>query len=447
MRPYSPDRRTALVLCGTGAHGAYHAGVLRALQEAGVKIDVIAGQGMGAAGAALAAIDGGAKLWEDGGIWRSPGVGRLYGTTRGVHVAVWLALTVVVLMLVPLVLLAFGVAVMPRLAVAILVATAAAVVSAGLVARAGAGGGRRSHGAWWWRLIGAPLDGRSARDRIANTIWQLIRGAVADPDPSGPTLGRRYAGVLSENLSQPGFHELMVIATDVDTKRDVVAALLRDPYRQAFMAPQPGRERKAEAVDLVGTGRDHAIDMVAAAMTPPLWCDLHLMTFTSDSFWRGETHRLCDRPGLISRLLAELDTAGVTPAIVVSASAAVAAPHRLTSAGLDIRGRIGEFLVAAEAAAMQQVLDASRAQFDALYLICPAHNPIGPFDFNGAYDEASDRRHTLLELMERAYADAYHQFIEPVVGASGEQLARPASAGQADEQGIVDNRDSPWRGQ
>ena len=62
MQPYSPERRTALVLCGTGAHGAYHAGVLRALQEAGVKIDVIAGQGIGAGAAALAAIDGAARL-------------------------------------------------------------------------------------------------------------------------------------------------------------------------------------------------------------------------------------------------------------------------------------------------------------------------------------------------------------------------------------------------
>ena len=33
MQPYSPERRTALVLCGTGAHGAYHAGALRAIQE------------------------------------------------------------------------------------------------------------------------------------------------------------------------------------------------------------------------------------------------------------------------------------------------------------------------------------------------------------------------------------------------------------------------------
>ena len=34
-RPYSTRLRTALVLTGTGTAGAYHAGVLRALHEAG----------------------------------------------------------------------------------------------------------------------------------------------------------------------------------------------------------------------------------------------------------------------------------------------------------------------------------------------------------------------------------------------------------------------------
>ena len=54
MPAYSPERRTAVVLSGTGIHGAYHAGVLRALQEAGVKVDLLAGHGAGAANAALA---------------------------------------------------------------------------------------------------------------------------------------------------------------------------------------------------------------------------------------------------------------------------------------------------------------------------------------------------------------------------------------------------------
>jgi hypothetical protein len=49
---------------------------------------------------------------------------------------------------------------------------------------------------------------------------------------------------------------------------------------------------------------------------------------------------------------------------------------------------------------------------------------VGAFDVEGAYDEASDRHHGLGELMDGAYEDAYQQFIEPVVGASGEQIAR-----------------------
>ena len=44
---YSPQRRTALVLTGTGTAGAYHAGVLRALHEAGVKLAIVAGRGVG----------------------------------------------------------------------------------------------------------------------------------------------------------------------------------------------------------------------------------------------------------------------------------------------------------------------------------------------------------------------------------------------------------------
>ena len=49
-------------------------------QEAGVKIDLVAGQGIGAGAAALAAIDGGARLWEPDGLWRSPSA---QASTRG----------------------------------------------------------------------------------------------------------------------------------------------------------------------------------------------------------------------------------------------------------------------------------------------------------------------------------------------------------------------------
>ena len=44
-------------MTGTGTAGAYHAGVLRALHESGVKIDLVAGAGIGAVSAAFTAID------------------------------------------------------------------------------------------------------------------------------------------------------------------------------------------------------------------------------------------------------------------------------------------------------------------------------------------------------------------------------------------------------
>ena len=56
-------------------------------------------------------------------------------------------------------------------------------------------------------------------------------------------------------------------------------------------------------------------------------------------------------------------------------------------------------------------------------MIRPAHNPVRPLDLDGGYDERSDRTESLDELMERGYEDAYHQFIEPVVGASGDRLS------------------------
>jgi hypothetical protein len=46
---------------------------------------------------------------------------------------------------------------------------------------------------------------------------------------------------------------------------------------------------------------------------------------------------------------------------------------------------------------------------------------VGPFDFGGVYDEGSDRRVSLAELMKHGVSDAYRQFIEPVV-AAGERI-------------------------
>jgi len=444
VQPYSPERRTALVFCGTGAHGAYHAGVLRAVQEAGVKIDVMAGQGVGALAAALAAIDGGSRLWEADGLWKGERARTLYGWKWPLRAAGWLTLVVAAVLVAPLLYLAAGGGglpdLVPRLALTIVVVAVAVVAAGVLAAEWKAPAKRRAEGAWWWRAIGAPIDTRDAHEVFLGTVAQLIPGA----ETRGPGLGRRYAEVLADSLGQPGFRELMVVATDLDSRRDVIAALLREPYRREFLAPRLDRERRSEVLDLGGNGRDHALDMVAAALTPPLGCDPRLITFAPDSYWRGETHRLCDRPGSVSRLLEELASAGVTQVVIVTAVSPEPAPHRLRATRIDVRQRLGDFLAAAETAALRDGIEMARLRFDSLYLICPSHNPVGAFDFGGAYDQASDRRQDVPELMDRAYEDAYRQFIEPVVGASGEHLARADSTGHADDDArILHDADPP----
>jgi hypothetical protein len=411
------------VLSGTGAHGAYHAGVLRALQEAGVKIDVVAGQGAGAAGAVLAAIDGGSRLWEAGGIWRSPKPGAFYAWTPAMRIVRWCVLAIVAVLAGSGIAIAgFGAPPTIWTGVAAAVVVPVLAIAATLARARWRPGARRAFGGAWWSVAGAPFDANPVIDAFSDAVWQLIRGAARDVRPPREA-GRRYAEVLADNIGQPGFRELMIVATDLDARGDVVAALLREPYRRDFIAPRPGRERRAEALDLAGLGRDHALDVMSAALTPPIACEPRLVTFAPDGYWRGESHRLCERPAAVSRLFEELAGAGVSQLIVVTAVPMSSAPHQLRVPRLDMRSRLGEFITAAEAAALRDAMDHALLRFDAFYVIAPSHNPVGPFDFGGAYDEASDRRHSTLELMERAYEDAYHQFIEPVVGASGEQIA------------------------
>jgi hypothetical protein len=116
------------------------------------------------------------------------------------------------------------------------------------------------------------------------------------------------------------------------------------------------------------------------------------------------------------------------------------APHRLGPANASIPGRIGDVIAAGEATAFDDAMVAAESVFAAVHGVRPVHNPIGPFDFGGTYDEPSDRWSTLGELLELGYEDAHRQFIDPVIGASGEQFA--SMIGDAHDEGILDDADS-----
>ena len=226
MAPYSPERRTALVLTGTGAHGAYHAGRCARFRSR-VKIDVVAGHGIGAGSAALAAIDGGARLWEaDGPRARRDAVIRLALAASRRRLD-WRRL--VAILLVPLAVLVVGLLVyligfllemlqvnqggrssrairrgsrpprgtglptiVPRAATIALTAIIGVLGIAAFLASRGVGA-RRVRGGWWWRIISAPLDARAASERFADALWDLIRGAAPLARPgrgAGPAILR-----------------------------------------------------------------------------------------------------------------------------------------------------------------------------------------------------------------------------------------------------------------
>jgi hypothetical protein len=453
---YSPLRRTALVLTGSGTAGAYHAGALRALREAGVKIDVVAGRGIGAVGALFVAVDGAARLWDEKGFWRSPSIQSLYRwrfLPRLIAAALAIAVAIVAL---PLAVMALGLVVFPIDFVAKIIGLGGA---GGLVASylrtadaafapaalptwlprfvllvlgtaaivALLDGWRRDprhpRGPFWWRTVRAPLSSAEAVDETWRALWDLLRGAAQLKQPSATDLARRYIELVTENLGQPGFCELLLAVHDIDAHRDLIFALMAEGRRRALVrrpTTEAADARRAEVFDLAGTARDHLADAIAASLALPLATEPHAVTFSADAYWRGETHRLCDRPASLIRLIDELIDLGVQQIVLVAASPESTGPHTLAPPRLDGRGRLGEYVESFEAAVVRDATTTTGGV--RIYTIRPVHNPIGPFDFSGGFDDRSDRRQPLGELMTRGYEDAYHQFVEPVVGASGERL-------------------------
>jgi hypothetical protein len=449
---YSPHLRTAVLLSGSGTGGAYHAGALRALHEAGIKIDVMCGRGIGSIAAVLAAIDAAPKTWEDGGLWRRKPAVRFYGWRRSLQAAAVLALLAVAVLLVPLVVLATGLVAYPasflvqmisvdsgiRIAMAYTAMIAAAFAPAALptviprlitLLLASAFGvlavstirtrkevpaevGHRDRGRWWTRLMGSPWTAEPGLRHFEQLLWQVFRGPTSAKQPPRAEFSRRYTELLIENLGQPGFRELIVTTLDLETRTDLVFAALVESRRRKFFHREGA---SGDLIDLAGVGRNQILAAVAGSLSVPVLTEAPPIAFSPESYWKGETHRTCDRPAAVGRLLAELSFAGVKQVILVVAVADRSAPHRLGKAPGTLESRLADHLSATEAAAIRDAVATHAPLFDGVFVIQPAHNPVGPFDFDGAYDERSDRFQSLGELVDRGYEDAYKQFIEPMV--------------------------------
>ena len=144
--------------------------------------------------------------------------------------------------------------------------------------------GSRDRGRWWARIIGSPWSTEPGVRHFRGAMWELFRGPAAAKEPTLFELSRRYSDLLFENLGQPGFRELIVTTLDIEMRGDIVFAAIAEPRRQTFFQRNHG-----ELIDLKGVGRSQVLDALAGGLSMPVITDPHLVVFSPESYWKGES--------------------------------------------------------------------------------------------------------------------------------------------------------------
>lgn len=480
-REYSPKRRTAAVFAGSGTAGPYHAGALRALDESGVKVDLVVGSGAGNIAAAFAAVAGGPKLYGDDGFWAGIDWSRLYRLRLAVRTAVGLLaasygvfllplfLAVIAGVLFPLALIAdllwpgiFGRA-LAELAAApeilrgpYLAALAAPVFALSMIATVAAIRLLLRERRRWPESLESPLDVDRGRERLVRALWEISRGPTLSKEPPAePELGKRYVALAAENLGQPRFRELILRAADVEAGTVLDFVLLEDAHRTSFavarsQGPRSRLDGLPGAIDLRSPDHDVLFfDAVMTSLLSPFVTPMRRVSFPKGGLHGGQTHRLADATLVGGAGIAEALAAGAEQVILVTPVPEEAEPparrrgaraHADGAIALLERRALERDVEAAERInRMVQTLGhdtpAGRAWQDpatgrlfhefSLYVIRPTRRGLLPLEWDGAQDPGTEVLETPADLMERGYKDAYRLFVEPVVGALPEPR-RPA---------------------
>ena len=286
----------------------------------GVKIDLVAGRGIGAVGALFAAVDGGARLWEPNGFWRSPsarasitGVCRfgcgLVAGRRGRFFALPLALLALAVLIGVAALLltlvglarprarcvrrsaAGSTAVRTRRA-ADLHPAARAICPAGW--RCGAGGQRACLGGPRAHAAPHETDADVAPARIAADVgtvvartlaelWDLIRGAA--PIAAPPT-NRSRSALRRTAVGQPRPARFPRTARHGPRRGRQSRHRVRAAWERTSgsVLPAPGAQKQRPRLETSiwpACRRDHALDAVAGGARHPGRHRPHLATFSA----------------------------------------------------------------------------------------------------------------------------------------------------------------------
>ena len=346
------------MLTGSGTAAAYHAGVVKALDESGVKVDLIVGSGAGTIAAAFSAIAGSARLYGADGFWAGVRWSSFYRLRLAARLGALLLASSYGLFVLPLVLAIVGfvflflpaliadlflpgifghllgqLAAAPVVVRGYLVALSVPVFALCAFATIAALRVLIRDRRRFSESLESLLDAERGRDRLSRALWEIARGpALSDALPGEAELGRRYVALAAENLGQPGFRELILRAADLETGGALGFVLLQDAHRNSFAAsrsrgPRSRVDGMPDAIDLRAPGGDALFfDAVMTGLLPPLVAPVRRVAFPKGGLHGGETHRLTDATLVSGCGLGEALAAGAEQVIVVSPTPEQPAP-------------------------------------------------------------------------------------------------------------------------
>lgn len=471
-------KRTAVVFAGSGASGAYHAGVLRALDEAGVRVDLMVGSGVGVLAAAFGAAASGSSLYGEKGLWRHLSARKVFRLRPGLRVLRALGLVALSAFLVPALLaLLLGLllpaflavdfarpgfmaslsqtlaALAPGLRLFFIFALAAPTFLAFLFVLVRGASLWRSSRRRLGESLESAFDLSAIQEDLARRLWETARGpALNEPPPEPADIGRHFAALVAENAGQPGFRGLVLRAANLDSRRPLVLKLASDPSRTNGRNPE-GDDR----LDL----KDPAVapllfDVVATAFAATPFSAPRRIRLPKQGAFGGEVHRIAEASAMAGAGLSEAIAMGADQIVLVTATAKNqgALPERrglkaLAAAFLALQERtaiendleqterlnrivetVGHQRSTGERE-WQDPLTGRRFRPVTIHVVRPRKPLLRPLDLDGAVDPSNEVETSLIDWLEEGHRDAHRCYLDAALGEDrlseeGAELRSPA---------------------
>jgi len=441
---FSPRRRTAVVLVGEGTGAAYLAGAMRALDTAGVRVDVVLGRGAGALVAAFSGLSAEDKIDGEGGLLDEAARVRPFRTAPLYRFAALCLAAAFAFFAAPALLGLVSVVFLPFQALVRAIVPAAAAGSpswlSGMVSLAEPyylpavalpvivlflafsarclrllwrGRGRRPG---FSELFPPPFDLEPLERLLSNRLWQLSRGTATEEWPRSRTaLSEAYVQLLASGFGQHGFREIVLYALDTDTGEEVPFIALKERFAKKMGADLDlGRK---EPIDLSGAG-SVLFDVLIAALTPPGLAPEVGIRLPRGSKLGGEVHRFASSLSTGGEALPDAVAAGAEQVFYIT-SAAVGSRVSGTlweriSAGAVKTGLERDLLWAAERTELP------------VFVIRPESERLAPYEIEGR-PQLGGGRLTPGALVDQGARDVERLFVRPVLGEELSSLPHEAT--------------------